>query len=682
MRNATMNRRLFLKVSGLAASAALAAACAATPSEPAQVEVQATDTPAPESAPTTAPEPATAPASVSKYREAPMLAEKVAAGELPPVEERLPKEPLVQPVVEEIGEYGGTWHRAAVSVSDTSLFYRLYPDALIYFSIDGNTLEPAVAKSWEASPDGREYTFHLREGMKWSDGAPYTADDIMFWWEDVVGNEELSPIKPAWMRVAGEYGTVEKIDDYTVKFSFPQPYGTFLEWLATVQFHGVPKHYMQQFHIKYRDQAELEKETADASFDHWYQLFGNRNNPYNNPDRPVLGAWQFVTQPDQNPLVAERNPYYYRVDPEGNQLPYIDRVQFDLVTNVEVLNFMAIAGELDCQSRQINLVNYPLFVEGQEQGDYRIIEWPGDGGSDAGIIINMNSGQQEGASEHQKVVGDLLRTLELRQALSIAIDRDEIWNSAFLGFGEPRQMAPMQWSPYYEEGMETPFIEFDPERASQMLDDLGLDQRDSDGFRLGPDGQPVDLTIAAVDLFGPWVDTAQLVNNHWNAVGLKCVVSVEERSLYTTRQQAGEHQVDVWNSGGNGKVLIYPYWVMPYSAASQMAPLSGNWYESGGQSGIEPTGDLRRVIDLFDQAQVTPDEAERTELAKEIFRVNLANLWTIGTIGGTPLEMGVVVTKNNFRNVPESTPERHVHNEDSVHTPANCIPAQYFMRQS
>ena len=214
--------------------------------------------------------------------------------------------------------------------------------------------------------------------------------------------------------------------------------------------------------------------------------------------------------------------------------------------------------------------------------------------------------QQEGASEHQKVVGDLLRTLEFRQALSIAIDRDEIWNSAFLGFGEPRQMAPMQWSPYYEEGMETPFIEFDPERASQMLDDLGLDQRDSDGFRLGPDGQPVDLTIAAVDLFGPWVDTAQLVNNHWNAVGLKCVVSVEERSLYTTRQQAGEHQVDVWNSGGNGKVLIYPYWVMPYSAASQMAPLSGNWYESGGQSGIEPTGDLRRVIDLFDQAQVTP----------------------------------------------------------------------------
>ncbi|NPV06968.1 MAG: ABC transporter substrate-binding protein [Anaerolineae bacterium] len=683
-----LNRRTFLSIGALAASSAALAACGggqpaptATPAAPAEPTAttppQATPAPA---EPTATPVPAE---PVSRYREAPMLAEKVAAGELPPVDERLPVEPLVQQVVEEIGEYGGTWHRAAVSASDTALFFRLYPDGLVYFDIEGN-LVPAIAKSWDVSEDGTEFTLYLRQGMKWSDGHPYTADAVMWWYDHVFNNQEITPTKPAWMRpgVGGEYGTVEKVDDYTLRFKFSSPYGTFLEWLGTQIFYGVPGHYLEQFHIDFTDRAEVEAKAKERNFEQWFQLFNDRNNPYNNPERPIVGAWQFITEPDETTLIAERNPYYWRVDPEGNQLPYIDRIQFEIVTNPEVLNFMAIAGELDCQERHINLLNYPLFVEGQEQGDYRILEWPGDGGADAGLMFNQNAGQQEGATEHQVAIGDLLRTLEFRQALSIALDRDEIWNSAFLGFGEPRQMAPMQWSKYYEEGMETPFTEFDADRANQMLDELGLDQRDGDGYRLGPDGQPIDFLISAVELFGPWVDTAQLANNHWNEVGIKCTVNVEERTLYYTRMQAGEHQVAVWNTGGNGKVLIYPWWTMPYGSSSRIGPLSGIWYQTGGAQGVEPQGDLRRVLEVFDEATVTIDQAAQDELAKEIFRINVANLWTIGTIGGTPLEQGLVIAKNYFRNVPESTPERHVHNEDSVHTPANCVPAQYFMRQA
>jgi len=612
-----------------------------------------------------------------------MLAEMVAAGTLPPVDERLPSEPLVQEVVDEIGEYGGTWHRAALNSGDTSLWGRLNPEGLVYFDIVGN-LVPSVAKGWDISEDGTEYTIYLREGMKWSDGTPYTADAVLWWYEHVMLNEELTPTKPSWMRtgVGGEYGTVEKVDDYTVKFKFSQAYGTFLEWLGTGMFHGVPGHYLEQFHVDFVDQAELEGMAKERSFEQWFQLFNDRNNMYNNPERPVVGAWQFTTLPDQNPLVAERNPYYYRVDAEGNQLPYIDRIQFDIVTNAEVLNFNVIAGDLDCQERHVNLLNYPLLVEGQEQGGYHLFEWPGDGGADAGLMVNMNAGQQEGADDHHIVIGDLLRTVEFRQAMSTALNRDEIWNSAFLGFGEPRQMAPMQWNKYYEEGMETPFTEFDVDLANELLDGLGLDQRDGDGYRLAPDGQPLDIIISAVEQFGPWVDTAQLSNDHLNAVGIRTVVNIEERSLYYTRMAAGEHQIAVWNTGGNGKVLIYPYWTMPFSSSSRVGPLSGIWYQSGGTQGVEPEGDFRRVLELFDEATVTVDQAAQDALAKEIFWLNSNNLWTIGTIGGSPLEQGIVVAKNNFFNVPTSTPERHVLNEDSVHTPANCVPAQYFMRQA
>ncbi|MHB0876241.1 MAG: ABC transporter substrate-binding protein [Anaerolineae bacterium] len=702
-----INRRTFLVIAGMSATAAAAAACGGTPvpaTAPAATATTAAQaTAAPTSAPTTAAAATTAPtvaattapttaptqaaqattAAPGRYSEAPMLAEMVAAGDLPPVEERLPREPLIQPVVDEIGQYGGVWHRGAVSASDTALFFRLYSDGLLNFDIVGN-LVPAVASSWDVSDDGTEFTLHLREGMRWSDGEPYTADAVMWWHDHVYSNAEITPTKPSWMRtgVGGEYGTIEKVDDYTLRFTFSEPYGTFPDWLGTGQFYGVPGHYLEQFHVDFTDKAEIEAAAKEKNFEQWFQLFNDRNNPYNNPDRPTVGPWKFNTPPDANPMVAMRNPYYYRVDEQGQQLPYIDEIDFEIVTNVEVLNFNAVAGAYDCQERQINLVNYPLFVDGAEAGDYRILTWPGDGGTDAGLMFNMNAGQQENANEHQVVIGDILRTLEFRQALSIGLNRDEIWNTAFLGFGEPRQMAPMPWNKYYEEGMETPYTEYDAEQANSMLDALGLDQRDADGFRLGSDGQPLDIIISAVQLFGPWVDTAQLANNHWNEVGIKTAVNIEERTLYYTRLAAGEHQIAVWNTGGNGKVLIYPYWTMPFSNGSRIGPLSGNWYQSGGSQGVEPTGDLRKVLDLFDEATVTIDMAAQDELAKEIFRTNSANLWTIGTVGGTPLEQGVVIAKNNFLNVPESTPERHVWSEDSVHTPSNCVPAQYFMKQA
>lgn len=605
-----------------------------------------------------------------------MLAELVKAGQLPPVEERLPKEPLVQPVVEEIGQYGGIWHHCNVSIG-VMPYYSF--EGLINFSMDGNSVVPFLAKRWEVNEAGNEFTFYLREGTKWSDGEPFTADDLLFWFEDIVLNDELSPTKPAWLKTKGELGKLEKVDDYTIKFTFAHPYGTFLEWVANASWGMLhPKHYLMQFHPKYGDMDEINSKTKEAGFDNWYQLFGNLNDRLVNPDRPTLGPWKLMNLPDDNPRIYERNPYYFSVDEQGQQLPYIDGHQIEIVTSTEVLNFKAIAGELDYQDRHTNIMNFPLFMEGREKGDYRVILWPSWGGADAGVMINQNAGQQADASEHQQLVGDFLRNVAVRQALSIAINRDEIWNSAFLGLGEPRQMAPLKDSKYYEEGMETVWIEYDPDRAGQMLDELGFDQRDGDGFRIAADGQAIDPYIAAVDQFGPWPDTAQLTRDYWNAIGIKATATVEERSLYYTRMAAGEHQVAIWDTGGNGHVLIYPYWTCPYSTSSRIGPLSGLWYQSGGTQGIEPQGDLRRVLDILDEASVEPDEAKRDELAREIFRINLANLWTIGTVGASPMVKGIVIVKNHFRNVPDWP----ICSEDAVHTPANVVLAQCFIRQA
>ncbi|MGQ9630108.1 MAG: ABC transporter substrate-binding protein [bacterium] len=611
------------------------------------------------------------PRAQMKYKEAPMLAELVRAGKLPPVEERLPKEPLVLPVVEEIGQYGGTWRRAFTGPADSSNYWRITYDSLLRWSRDGNKVIPNLAKGWEFSEGGKVLTLKLREGVKWSDGASFTADDIVFWYEDIVLNNELSPSKPAWMRVGRELGKLEKVDDYTVRFRFAKPYGLIIQWLAGGEGGDVitPKHYLKQFHPRYVSKEKLDAMTKDAKLEFWYQLFNNKNNEPQNPDRPVIKAWYVVEPITSKRFVLERNPYYWKVDPVGNQLPYIDRIVMDFVEDIEVLNMKAVAGDLDMQGRHILITNYPLLKKNAEKGDYRILLWPNSGGTDAGLMFNQNY-------VGDPVIADLLRNRQFRIALSHAINREEINNLAFLGLGKPMQMAPLEGSIYYEKEFATKYTEYDPGRANEILDSIGLNKRDAQGFRLRPDGKTLEITIAAVPAFGPWPDVAEMTKGYWEDVGVKTAVDIQERSLHYNRLQAGELQVSVWNTGGNAHVLVYPWWTMGWGSSSRIAPLSGVWLQSEGKSGVEPPGDLMKIVELRERAIATTDEQEQIRLVKEIFRLNTENLWTIGTVGGSPMVMGVIVVKNNFRNVPEVA-----HNDVVVHTPGNADPPQFFFKK-
>jgi peptide/nickel transport system substrate-binding protein len=645
---------------------------------PAETPVPPTE--APPEAPTEAPVEATPvpEAPASKYNEAPMLAELVQKGELPPVDERLPEEPLVVDVVEEIGQYGGVWRRGFLGPMDANNYVRVVFDALVRYSPGGDKVVPQVVKSWEASDDFTTWTLKLRQGAKWSDGAPFTADDIMFWYNDVFLNEDLTPVPHPWMvNEDGTIAEVAKVDDYTVRYSFKQPNTAFLQELANKDGGDrllaafQPAHYLKQFHPNYVAEDELQELVEEAGLETWTQLFTNKALPPDNAERPTMAAWvpHESTAADQV-FVLKRNPYYIGVDPEGNQLPYIDEVRFTFFADAEALNLAAVSGEIDLQGRHINMTNYPVLVENQEKGGYRVITWPTFGGSDAAIAFNQTY-------EGDPAIGELLRNKDFRVALSYAIDREEIKEAAFLGLGEARQPVAAPWHPYYP-GDEWAFkyTEYDPDRANELLDGIGLTERDADGFRLTPDGEPLVIEISVVPAFGPWPDVAQLIAGDWEAVGVKTIAQVRERSLHFQMRESNEIMTELWNNDTTG----FPFSGEPHHdprshTATTYAILYRKWYETGGSEGIEPPDEIKRLVELTDQGKTVGPE-KQAELAQEIFKIWADNAWQIGTVGLTPMIQGVIVANEDLRNVPEVAG-----NDWPLRTPGNTRPEQYFFER-
>jgi len=315
---------------------------------------------------------------ITHFSEAPILAELVKQGKLPPVEKRLPEKPLVIVPVEEVGKYGGTWRMAMRGRADTMLLVREVDyEGLVRIDPDLANVLPGLAESWKIGGNGRTFTFYIRKGIKWSDGQPFTADDIMFWYKDIILNKELTPVTPSWLTSEGEVVKVEKIDDYTVRFSFKKPNGIFLPYLATGTAGIIPSHYLKQFHPSYTPKDKLNELAKKEGLNTWLDLFNNKNNPWMNPELPVINAWKVVTPVGTGTrVVFERNPYYWKVDIEGKQLPYIDKLAIDIVDNLEVMKMKALNGEIDMQSRHIGqiIADYPLYAENKAKGGYRLIK--------------------------------------------------------------------------------------------------------------------------------------------------------------------------------------------------------------------------------------------------------------------------------------------------------------------
>ncbi len=618
-------------------------------------------------------------AQASKYHEAPMLAELVRAGKLPPVEKRLPEDPLVVDTIESIGQYGGVWRRGFLGPSDFNGIHRVVYDALVRYSPDGTKVEPKYASSVTSTTDFTTWTVKLRKGAKWSDGSPFTADDITFWYTDVLLNKDLTPALPVWMKNRdGSPVTVQRVDDITVRWVYKEPNTTFLMELANKdsgdrQYASfLPAKYLKQFHAKYADKARLDQMVAAARFKTWGELFAAKAHPPENSERPVMAAWVGATRISDQLYVLHRNPYYVGVDKAGNQLPYIDTIQFKFFANAQSLNLAAIAGQLDQQERHIILGNYPVLKEHEKDGKYRVILWQGFGGADADVTFNETYTKDAD-------LGVLMRNRDFRIAMSYAINRNQIKESAFLGLGEARQPVAAPWSPYYPGNLYArKYTEFRPDEAGRILDRIGLDKKDAEGFRLFPgSARRVTVEISVVPVFGPWPDVAQLIAKDWERVGIKTIVQVRERSLHFQLRQSNDLQSEIWNEDTAG----FPFTGTPkYDPRTIIygnittGPLWKPWFDTGGKEGMEPPAAAKRLVELIDKAKGA-DPKEQARLAQEIFKIWVDNMFEIGTIGLTPMDQGVAVVNVRMHNVPVKLGK-----DWPLRTPGNARTEQFYYK--
>ena len=621
------------------------------------------------------------------FREAPQLAEQVKAGKLPPVAERIGQDPLVIKPLHDIGKYGGTWRGGFTGPADFWNGYRCCsgPDHLLFWDYTGDKVTPNIAKGYEMQDGGRTLVLHLRRGMKWSDGKPFTADDFVFWFEDIYRNKDLVPTPSAAMAINGKQGVLEKVDTYTVKFKFPEPYymlpdvlagSTDLAGQAWRGAYGLgsyaPAHYLKQFHPKYVAQAELDKKAKDAKFDSWVRMFFNRSDWSLNPDLPVLTPWKTVTPSNTPTWTLERNPYSVFVDTAGNQLPYIDRVVLTLAENLEVINLRAIAGEYDFQARHLDLAKVPVFIENQQRGGYKLYLDPGDYGGDMIIKFNLSY-------EADPEIAKWMNTTDFRRALALGIDRDQINETFWLGTGTPSSVVPADGNKY-NPGPEyrKMWATLDLKKANEMLDKVGLAKKDAEGYRLRTDGKGrLRLELVTVGgQFVPYTPVGEMIKQQWRKIGIDLDVKELERNLAFTRDNGNENQMITWANDGSEMIYLFPRHALPVDAAeAHMGMAYAKWYASRGAAGKKPDDpEMLRAFDLFREAFGASEE-NRVKNAKEIWKIAVEQMWSIGTVGQSPAVMGVRIVKNNMGNVPD----RQV-NAQHARTPHSSMPITFYFK--
>ena len=624
-------------------------------------------------------QPAAKPAApATKYKEAPALAALVKAGKLPSVEKRLPEHPLVVPG-DEIGQYGGVWRRGFLGPSDFNGVNRVVYDVLARFGPDGATIEMKLAESVTPSADFKTWTVKLRKGTKWSDGSPFTTDDIMFWYKDVLLNKDLMPAISGWMlNKDGSTALVEKVDALTAKWTFKDPNTNFLLELTTKDYGDrlypifEPSKYLKQVHAGYAKKEALDKMVAEAKFKTWTELFANKQSPFDNPGRPGLAAWVASNRISDQIFILKRNPYYIGVDKAGNQLPYIDEVQIKFFADAQALNLAAIAGELDEQERHINLLNFPVLKENEQKlGKYKILLWSSPGGFDAGVIFNQTYAKDP-------ELGKLMANKDFRIAMSLAINRKQINESAFLGTGEPRQGVPKKGHPYYP-GDEYAFkyTEQNLAEANRLLDSIGLNKKDAEGFRLFPSGKRVVIELSVVEVFAPFRDIATLIAKDFEKVGVKLNVQIRERALHFQMRESNDLQTELWNQDWSGFPFTgstYYDFRKPLYGNLTYGPLWKTWYDTNGKQGVEPPPEAKKIIELQDKAK-TVGPADQVKIAQELFKVWVDNMFEIGTVGLTATDQGVVVVNVKLHNVPTSVIKGWL-----LRTPGNGRPEVWFFK--
>jgi peptide/nickel transport system substrate-binding protein len=616
------------------------------------------------------------------FKEAPELAALVQQGKLPPVAERVGQDPLVMKPVHAVGKYGGTLRRSffgGVAAAANAHRFLTGPMSLLYVDPAWTKVVPNIARGFEQSADGKTLTIQLRRGMKWSDGAPFTADDILFWYEDIYQNKQLFPGTSPDMVVAGKPVVIEKVDQYTVRFVSPERNTLLAERLASplsdIGGPGIrgnlgrgvfaPKHYLSKFHPKYAGQAAVDKMAADAKFNGWVAFFQDRSNFRVNTELPVVSPWK-TTVPATNvsQFVMERNPYSIWVDTDGNQLPYIGTIQNTVAENIEVIALRVSNGEYDSEEL-IDISKLAVVVDNQNRGGYKVSLDPEAAG--IGIALNL-------AYEEDPEIGEWIRNVDFRRALSLAVDRAQINEALFLGTGVPGSSAPPADNKY-SPGKEwlTKWATLDVAQANQLLDKIGLTQKDGESYRLRKDGKGrLRLTFVGAVRGADYPAMAEMLKQQWQKIGIELVVESISSALLSQRIPTNAVQM-TGNTVGSEDVFLQPVTLTPQTGgiAAIMGLPYAQWQATAGKQGKEPFPVLKQAMDLLERGK-TASESERIDIGKEILRLHVDNVFSIGIVMGIP---GVRIAKTNIGNVPG-----RVVNAISLLSPQNVFPQTFYYK--
>jgi len=570
------------------------------------------------------------------YKESPYFEGKG----LPPVAERLPEVPKITNEMDpsqldyEIGQYGGTLRMAsAVPDWNPDIFVMANEPLINTPGLLGKEITPNIVEKFEMSPDQKEFTFYMRKGLKWSDGEPVTMEDVKFAIEDVMLNEELTPGIPAKFRDAGKPDgqplQFEVIDDYTFKIKFNEPYGGFPMRIAIQGWAGYndfikPKHFLEQFHKKYANPEELEAKVEEAGFEpgEWYNLFNDKdiiNTEITNKKAigfPCLNPWM-MTKSSEQVDTFERNPYYFKVDAEGNQLPYIDVVQSTLTQDTEVLNTKILAGEIDYTRESTALVKMPLYKENEERSGFKtvVLETHGRPGN---FFINL--------TYDDPVWRQVVQDVRFRQALNLGINRQEIIDAVYYGFAE----LPTKWAP----------TEYNPEEANRLLDEIGLDKKNSEGWRLGPDGKVFNLHLEVSTRVPETVPETELLVEYWKDLGIYTTMKIIDNALWGTRANANELQATVER--------MEDYWWQGDVKAYVSAPLWNLYHTSNGANGEEPPADYKAVLERADKSMSSSIDEGYAAYEENVKAVH-DNLYFIVVVANAKQPM---IVNKNLGNVP------------------------------
>ena len=613
--------------------------------------------------------------------EPPLLAPLVSDGTLPPVQDRVPREPLVMKGVDGPGEYGGTWLRVATSDGDVGIIqWRMAYAAALRWSPLGEPIVPHLAKSVTTDDGGRTWTFTLRQGHKWSDGRPFTSDDVLYWWNREVLDLDVGSGEPPWWMLNGaEVPTFEKVSDTVFRVAYASPNGLFPQLMASYgnDLFNAPQHYLSKYHPKLGDPAFIKGEMKAYGLVSPRALYGFVRQ-FTNPRCPRLWPWVYLEHRSNPPQVFVRNAYYFAVDEQGRQLPYIDRVQFD-VRRPDLIPLDVAAGRVSMQGRALRFSDYTEFVSRREAAGIHVLLWYSSSRSDYLLYPNLNRRAIEGDAE-STWKAKVLNERDFRRALSIAINREEIIDAEYYGLTEPSQIAPGSASPFYDEQLAKLNTEFDPAGAERLLDGLGLRRPAPGEMRRFPDGTPMVWYVDYTPFTGR--GPSDFVVDDWARVGVRAVARERSRSLWDLDVRGRTVDFTVWTGESDFAPLVSPRHFVPHTNQSFYAPAWGNWFAGGGfygramtsgqAFGPPPGSPAYRAMELYDRARHAVDAKEQVRLFKALWRIGAEQVWTINV--STPPPQPVVVD-NDLGNVPKNALMGAAFN-----TPGNAGIETFFFR--